>query len=237
VIRVFDPSIHEALEELDDNNTMKDEAKLDRRWVLVRRPAVLLGSEVGPESLDLAYDPQARFYQAPPHVKAQGGVLIADDLGRQRTSPRELMTRWLISVERGWDSLSLITGEKLTIPFDVQLLFATNQPMEHLADDALLRRILYKVEIPSPGPAEFAEILRQICRQRNVRTPEGAIERVVARLYSQGGEPPRAAYARDLLQVVVEGAAYDEREPVLDEDSFDRAYRLFSSQRATGEQV
>ena len=237
VIRVFDPSIHEALEELDDNNTMKDEAKLDRRWVLVRRPAVVLGSEVGPESLDLAYDPQARFYQAPPHVKAQGGVLIADDLGRQRTSPRELMTRWLISVERGWDSLSLITGEKLTIPFDVQLLFATNQPMEHLADDALLRRILYKVEIPSPGPAEFAEILRQICRHRNVRTPEGAIERVVARLYSQGGEPPRAASARDLIQVVVEGAAYDEREPVLDEDSFDRAYRLFTSQRASSEQA
>ena len=171
VIRVFDPSIHEALEEVDDNNTMKDEAKLDRRWVIVRRPAVLLGSEIGPESLDLAYDPQARFYQAPPHVKAQGGVLIADDLGRQRTSPRELMTRWLISVERGWDSLGLITGEKLTIPFDVQLLFATNQPVEHLADDALLRRILYKVEIPSPGPAEFAEILRQICRFIGSRDP------------------------------------------------------------------
>ena len=233
VIRVFDPSIHEPLEELDDANATRDDARLDRRWVLVRRPAVLLGSEIGPESLDLAYDPQARFYQAPPHVKAQGGVLVADDLGRQRTSPRELMTRWLISVERGWDSLSLITGEKLTIPFDVQLLFATNQPIAHLADDALLRRILYKVEMPSPGQAEFAEILRQLCRQRNVRTAEGAIERVVARLYAQEGEPPRAAYARDLLQVVIEGAAYDEREPVLDDETFERAYRLFTSQRAT----
>ena len=234
VIRVFDPSIHETLEEVDDSNAMKDETKLDRRWVLVRRPAVFLGSEFGPESLDLAYDPQARFYQAPPHVKAQGGVLIADDLGRQRTSPRELMTRWLISVERGWDSLGLITGEKLTIPFDVQLLFATNQPMEHLADDALLRRILYKVEIPNPGQQEFAEILRQLCRQRNVHTPEGAIERVVARLFGQGGEPPRAAYARDLLQVVIEGAAYDGRDPVLDEETFERSYRLFTSQGATG---
>ncbi len=235
VIRVFDPSIHELLEELDDGNTIKDDARLDRRWVLVRRPAVLLGSEIGPESLDLAYDPQARFYQAPPHVKAQGGVLIADDLGRQRTSPRELMTRWLISVERGWDSLSLITGEKLTIPFDVQLLFATNQPMEDLADEALLRRILYKVEIPSPGPAEFAEILRQLCHQRNVHATEGAIERVVERLYAQGGEPPRAAYARDLLQVVIEGAAYDERDPVLDEETFERAYRLYTSQHPAGE--
>jgi hypothetical protein len=237
VIRVFDPSIHEALEELDESNTVKDEAKLDRRWVLVQRPAVVLGSEVGPETLDLAYDPQARFYQAPPHVKAQGGLLIADDLGRQRTSPRELMTRWLISVERGWDSLSLITGEKLTIPFDVQLLFATNQPMDHLADEALLRRILYKVEIPSPGPAEFAEILRQLCHQRNVRAAEGAIEHIVERLFSQGGEPPRAASARDILQVVIEGAAYDEREPVLDEETFERAYRLFTSQRGNGGQA
>jgi len=236
VIRVFDPSIHESLEELDDSNTTKDETKLDRRWVLVRRPAVLLGSEVGPESLDLAYDPQARFYQAPAHVKAQGGVLVADDLGRQRTSPRDLMTRWLISVERGWDSLGLITGEKLTIPFDVQLLFATNQPMEHLADEALLRRVLYKVEIPSPGQAEFAEILRQLCRQRNVHTPEGAIDRVVERLYSQGGEPPRAVYAKDLVEVVIEGASYDERDPVLDEETFERAYHLFTSQRASGGQ-
>ena len=236
VIRVFDPSIHEPLEELDDANSARDDARLDRRWVLVRRPAVLLGSEIGPESLDVAYDPQARFYQAPPHVKAQGGVLVADDLGRQRTSPRELMTRWLISVERGWDSLSLITGEKLTIPFDVQLLFATNQPIEHLADDALLRRILYKVEMPSPGQAEFAEILRQLCRQRNVRAPDGAVERVVARLYAQAGEPPRAAYARDLLQVVIEGAAYDEREPVLDDETFERAYRLFTSQHSNGGQ-
>jgi hypothetical protein len=234
VIRVFDPSIHEALEELDDSNTTKDETKLDRRWVLVRRPAVLLGSEVGPESLDLAYDPQARFYQAPAHVKAQGGVLIADDLGRQRTSPRDLMIRWLISIERGWDSLGLITGEKLTIPFDVQLLFATNQPVETLGDDALLRRILYKVEIPSPGRAEFAEILRQLCHQRNVHTPEGAIERVVERLYSQGGEPPRAVHAKDLLEVVIEGAAYDERDPVLDEETFERAYRLITSESVSG---
>jgi hypothetical protein len=167
-------------------------------------------------------------------VKAQGGVLIADDLGRQRTSPRDLMIRWLISIERGWDSLGLITGEKLTIPFDVQLLFATNQPVETLGDDALLRRILYKVEIPSPGRAEFAEILRQLCHQRNVHTPEGAIERVVERLYSQGGEPPRAVHAKDLLEVVIEGAAYDERDPVLDEETFERAYRLITSESVSG---
>ena len=138
-------------------------------------------------------------------------------------------------MERGWDSLSLITGEKLTIPFDVQLLFGTNQPIGKLGDDALLRRILYKVEIPSPGPTEFADILRRLCRERNVRTAEGAIERVVEWLYGQPGASPRAAYARDLLQVVIEGAAYDGREPVLDEQSFGQAFKLFMSQRSPDE--
>ena len=235
VIRVFDPSIHEPVEEFDERNTVKDDARLDRRWVLVRRPAVVLGSEIGPESLDVAYDSQARFYQAPPHVKAQGGVVVVDDLGRQRMESHDLMTRWLIPVERGWDSLSLITGEKLTIPFDVQLLFGTNRPIDQLADDALLRRILYKIEIPSPGPTEFADILRRLCRERNVRTAEGAIERVVEWLYGQPGASPRAAYARDLLQVVIEGAAYDGREPVLDEESFQQAFKLFMSQRSPDE--
>jgi len=235
VIRVFDPSIHEPVEEFDEHNAVKDDARLDRRWVLVRRPAVVLGSEIGPESLDMAYDPQARFYQAPPHIKAQGGVLVVDDLGRQRMESHDLMTRWLIPVERGWDSLSLITGEKLTIPFDVQLLFGTNRPIDQLADDALLRRILYKIEIPSPGPTEFADILRRLCNQHNVSTAEGTIERVVQWLYGQPSASPRAAYARDLLQVVIEGAAYDGREPVLDEESFKQAFKLFMSQRSADE--
>ncbi len=237
VIRVFDPSIHEPVEELDERNTVKDDTRLDRRWLLVRRPAVVLGSEIGPESLDLAYDPQARFYQAPPHVKAQGGVVVVDDLGRQRTEARDLMARWLIPVERGWDSLSMITGEKLTIPFDVQLLFGTNRPIEQLADDALLRRIMYKIEMPSPGPTEFADILRRLCRERNVRNAEGTIERVVEWLYGQPGASPRAAYARDLLQVVIEGAAFDGREPELDEESFQQAFKLFMSQRSPNEEA
>ena len=234
VIRVYDPSLHEPIGDIDEQNTRKDDGKLDRRWVLVRRPAVVLGSEIGPESLELAYDPQACFYQAPPHVKAQGGALVVDDLGRQKMEPQEMMIRWLISAERGWDSLGLITGEKLPIPFDVHLLFGTNHPLDQLGDDDLLRRILYKVEIPSPGPKEFAEMMRQICRQRNVQTPEGAIERVVEWLYSQWEEPPRASYARDLLEVIIEGAAYDERDPVLDEESFERALKLFMSQRDVG---
>ena len=145
---------------------MKDDLKRDRRWVTVKRPAIVLGAEMDREALDLGYDPTARFYQAPPHIKAQNGALIIDDFGRQQIPTRDLLTRWLIPMERGWDSLTLVTGEKLVVPFKVQLLFSTNLRVKDLADEALLRRILYKIQIPNPDRDNFAEILRQACRQK-----------------------------------------------------------------------
>ncbi len=226
VIRVFDPSVHEPLEDLDRTNSIKDEGKLDRRWVLVKRPTVILGAEIGPESMNVSYDPLSHFYQAPPHIKAQGGILAVDDLGRQKMDLREIMARWLIPLERGWDTLTLITGEKLTVPFDMQLLFATNVPLRDFGDEALLRRILYKVEVESPLPEDFAEILRQLCRQKRVLVSEGAIENVVKSLYSRSGVRPRASHGRDILEVVIESANYDGRDPVLDEASTERAFRL-----------
>ncbi len=231
VVRVYDQSIHEPLEELDTRNAAKDDSKMDRRWVLVRRPAVVLGAEMGRESLDLIFDPQSRFYQAPPHIKAQGGVLIIDDFGRQKIEARELLTRWMISLERGWDTLSLVTGEKLTVPFNVQFLFGTNLNVRSLADEALLRRILYKVEIPNPRPEDFAEILRQACRQRRVLVAEGALDYVVEQMYGQTELEPRASHARDLLDMVIESAAFDGRDPVLDRETFDKACRMFVAQQ------
>lgn len=229
VIRVFDPSIHEPVEELETRNLLRDDGKMDRRWVLIRRPAVILGTEIGPESLDVAYDPMSRFYQAPPHIKAQGGVLVVDDFGRQRIAARDLLTRWLIPMERGWDTLSLATGEKVTIPFQVQLLLATNLPIRQLADEALLRRILYKVEVPSPTPKEFAEILRRLCRQREVVAREGAIEDVVQRLYQHPHIKPRAALARDLVAMVIESAHYDGRQPVLEAETVAKVLKMIIS--------
>jgi len=234
VIRVFDQSIHEPLEELDSANMVKDDTKIDRRWVLVKRPAIVLGAEIGQESLDLTYDPQSRFYQAPPHIKAQGGVLVVDDFGRQKIAAKELLTRWMIPLERGWDTLSLVTGEKLTVPFSLQLLFGTNISIRKLADDALLRRILYKVEIPSPQADEFTEIMRRTCRNKRVLVDDGALDYVVKRLYSEPDLQPRASYGRDLLDMLIESASFDGRDPVLDKDSFDRVFRLFMAKESDG---
>jgi len=228
VIRVLDQSIHEPVEDFDE--AMKDDSRFDRRWVMVKRPAVILGAELGAESLDLAYDPLSRFYQAPPHIKAQGGVLVVDDIGRQKIEARDLFTRWLIPLDRGWDTLSLVSGEKVTVPFNVQLLFGTNMNLRELADDALLRRVSYKVQVPNPSRPEFTEILRHACRQKKVMVAEGGVEYVVERLYNEPGIKPRGSYAGDLLDMVIESASFDGRDPVLDKESFGRVFGLFVAQ-------
>lgn len=237
VIRVYDQSIHQAIEKIDDENVMKDETRRDRRWVIVKRPAIVLGAEMDREALDLGYDPSARFYQAPPHIKAQAGALIIDDFGRQQIPTRDLLTRWLIPMERGWDSLTLVTGEKLVVPFKVQLLFSTNMRVKDLADDALLRRIPYKISMPNPNRESFAEILRQACRQRKVRVTDGALDYVVEKMYARPGLKPRGSYARALLDILIESASYDGREPVLDRESFDHVFKLFVMQEEAEEEA
>jgi hypothetical protein len=195
--------------------------------VVIKRPAIVLGAEMEKEAMDLGYDPSARFYQAPPHIKAQAGALIVDDFGRQQTATRDLLTRWLIPVERGWDSLTLITGEKLTVPFKVQLLFGTNLRVKDLADEALLRRILYKIYVPNPDTESFTEILRQACRQKKIRVEDGALEYAVDKMFGHSKLKPRGSYARDILDILVESASYDGQEPVFDKTSFDQVFALF----------
>lgn len=226
VIRVFDQSIHQPIENADEE-FLKDDGKRDRRWVAIKRPAIVLGTEMDRESLDLGYDPSAKFYQAPPHIKAQNGALIIDDFGRQHIETRDLLSRWLIPLERGTDSLTLVTGEKLSVPFRVQLLLGTNSRVSDLADEALLRRILYKIQMPNPDRDSFAEVMRRVCRQKQVRVAEGALDYAVEQLFSQPGLQVRGSYARDILDTLIESAAFDGREAVLDKVSFDRVFKLF----------
>jgi predicted ATPase with chaperone activity len=182
--------------------------------------------------LELAYDPVSRFYQAPAHLKAQGGMLAVDDFGRQRIRPEDLLSRWLTPLERGCYSLTFHTGEKISVPFDVHLLFATNLKVELLLDQPFLRRILYKVEIPNPGPGEFREILRRACQERSMTATEETLDYIVERLYEENSHKSRASYARDLLDIVAQSAKYDDVEPVLTPETFDKAHRLFIPEQA-----
>jgi hypothetical protein len=156
IIRVFDRVVHVPIDVGEPRHqTEGDEAfaqpepstvgvnAQDRRWVKIRRPGLIVGGEVTPESLELGYDPLTRFYQAPTHVKAQGGVLLVDDFGRQKVGPADLLNRWVMALERGRDNLLLRTGESINIPFQVTLLFSSNMNPTDLADAAFLRRIPY----------------------------------------------------------------------------------------------
>ena len=233
IIRVFDSATHvpacaapgSTLPPASANDTWET-TRPDERWVVAKRPIVMVAGELSAESLELAFDPVSRFYQAPPHLKAQGGLLIVDDFGRQRIRPEDLLNRWLTPLERGWETLTFQTGEKISVPFDVHLLFATNLKVELLLDQPFLRRILYKVEIPNPGPDEFHEILRRVCQERGVSASEEGLSHVVHCLY-EGGQRPRASHARDILDIVIESASYDKQEPELTPEAFERAFRLF----------
>lgn len=234
IIRVFDSSVHIPIQEdheppspsTDDDESLQSNRR-DRRWAIVHRPAVTVGGEFSEESHELTYDPVARFCQAPSHVKAQGGLLVVDDFGRQRMRAEDLLNRWLGPLERGWDHLSFHTGEKISIPFDVHLLFATNLKIDLLLDQPFLRRLLYKVELPNPRSEEFREILIRACQERSVEVSEEALDYVAERVYRDGTHMPRGSYARDLLDILVESARYDESEPALTSETFERAYRLF----------
>jgi len=240
IIRVFDSGVHvptahlraASLPSAGIGEPWEGSARPDERWAIVQRPVVMVGGELIPESLELAFDPVSRFYQAPPQLKAQGGLLIVDDFGRQRIRPEDLLNRWITPLERGWDTLAFHTGEKISVPFDVHLLFATNVRVELLLDQPFLRRILYKVEIPNPGPDEFHEILRRVCQERGVSATEEALRHVVRRLY-EGGQRPHASHARDILDIVIESANYDNVEPTLTPEAFERAFRLFLPETMT----
>lgn len=190
IIRVFDPSRHKPLVALD--------ARFDRRWVPITRPFVEVGGELTLEDLDLAFDPSSQVHQAPFQMKANGGVLLIDDFGRQRASPEELLNRWIVPLDRDVDFLTTNDGRKIEVPFDLLLIFATNRTPSSLVDEAFLRRIQYKIEIRPPSPPEFAEILRRVCEARNIAFYPQAAD-WIAQYCAQRNIPLRSCHPRDLM--------------------------------------
>ncbi|MDQ6858034.1 MAG: AAA family ATPase, partial [Chloroflexota bacterium] len=190
IIRVYDPSRHKPLIALD--------ARFDRRWVPVTRPFVEVGGELRMEDLDLGYDSSTQVHQAPFQMKANGGVLLIDDFGRQRASPEELLNRWIVPLDRDVDFLTTHDGAKIEVPFDLLLVFATNRTPSSLVDEAFLRRIQYKIEIRPPSPPEFAEILRRVCEQRNILFYPQAAD-WITKYALQRNIPLRSCHPRDLM--------------------------------------
>jgi hypothetical protein len=218
---VHDPVYHRPLDEpktAASSIWKSDDAEYDRRFARVRRPVVMVGGELSLEQLDLQYDPFTKMYQAPFQVKANGGLLIIDDFGRQRVPPRELLNRWIVPLEKRIDFLSLHTGGKFPVPFDCLLVFATNLDPTDLVEEAFLRRIHYKVHVRSPTRAQYEEIFRRVCAAMHVRYDQGGIEYLYREYYGRRGIPPRACHPRDILEHVCDTARFRDVPPSFELD-------------------
>jgi predicted ATPase with chaperone activity len=195
----------------------------DRRFARVRRPVVAVGGELTLDQLDLQYDPFTKMYQAPFQVKANGGVLIIDDFGRQRVPPRDLLNRWIVPLEKRIDYLSLHTGNKFPVPFDCLMIISTNLDPSDLVEEAFLRRIRYKVNVESPTRPQYTEIFRRMCEASSVPFEEGGVDFVYREFYDKRGIAPRSCHPRDILEHVHDASRFLEVPPALSDDLLHRA--------------
>jgi DNA-binding PadR family transcriptional regulator len=224
-ITMYDPITHVSLE--DDAAAAAPSViavkPRDRRWIRIRRPVVMVGGELTLEMLDLRFNALSKFYEAPIQLKANGGVFLVDDFGRQRIRPQDLLNRWIVPLESRIDFLTLHTGKKFQVPFDVLIVFATNLDPESLADEAFLRRIPYKIPIPDPNIDEFTRIFELNCRRRKLRFHPVMVAYLQRRHYNPANRPLRACHPRDLLDQVTALCRYRGIEPVITRELIDAA--------------
>jgi predicted ATPase with chaperone activity len=220
IIALYDPLIHQAV----DDPVTRDS---DQRWVLCRRPRVVVGGELTIEMLDLQFNPVTKYYAAPAQLKATNGLLIVDDFGRQRVRPEELLNRWVVPLDRGIDFLTLAGGKKIEIPFDVLVAFATNLDPKDLVDEAFLRRIQTKIRLGNVTPEQFQEIFRRVCIDSRLSYDSTLVEELINTITTDLGHELRACYARDIVNQVCWLARYEQRPPKFDRDSLTHAVRAY----------
>jgi hypothetical protein len=222
-ITAFDPVNHVPLGGPGSSGSVIVTASHDRRWERIRRPLVVVGGELTLEMLDLTFNPIARFYEAPIQMKANGGVFVVDDFGRQRIPPRDLLNRWIVPLESRVDFLTLHTGRKFEIPFNVLIVFATNLKPETLADEAFLRRIPYKIRAKNPTMDEYCRIFEMNCRKRQIAFDPVMVEYLNRKYYQPRKLQMRACHPRDLVEQVVNICRYHGRDPAITRELLDQA--------------
>ncbi len=195
VMRVFDPHCHQPVEPAT--------GEFDHRWVRIRPPLVVVGGDLTIADLDLTTPDTQRFYEAPFQVKANGGVLVVDDLGRQRCTARELLNRWIIPLEHRVDNLTLSTGKKIQVPFEALLVFATNLTGGDLDDESFLRRMGYRLTVDSPSDETYSEIFKNYARYQKLSVEPHLIDRLLERYHGEH-RLPKNCEPRDLIERVID---------------------------------
>ena len=208
VIEIYDPQVHQRLDDNVQQNTLMLNEGIDRRLLRCKRPIVITGGELTMEQLDVRYDPFTRQYQAALQLKASNGLFIIDDMGRQRMAPAELFNRWIVPMEEKRDFLNLGGGRHCELPFDLILVFSTNLNPLELADEAFLRRIGYKLQFGYLKPEEYQKIWRQECERLGIHYDPLLVRYVLQRLYASEGMPLVPCHPRDLLNMALDRQRY-----------------------------
>ena len=227
VIKLFDSVNHQLAPEDDTTprgtGTMRTNTRRDPRWVRIRRPFIVTGGELTMAGLDLVFDDTLKYYEAPFQMKANGGILLIDDFGRQQVRPRDLLNRWIVPLENRIDYLALHTGRKLEVPFDVLVIFSTNLPPRELVDEAFLRRLRHKIEVVDPTYEEYREIFKRVSSQKGVQYNDEGLAYLLQEYYIKCNRKLRANHPRDLCDQIVDISQYLNIEPTLSRELIDRA--------------
>jgi predicted ATPase with chaperone activity len=219
LIMVYDPMIHKRVDRPQFENC-------DERWVRCQRPSVLVGGELTIDMLDLQYNATTKYYSGPVQMKANNGVLIMDDFGRQRVRPEDLLNRWVVPLDRGIDFLTMAGGRKIEIPFEMLVVFSTNLDPADLVDAAFLRRMQTKIRVDTASDEQFRQIFRRVAARRGLHVDETALTDLILAIRQGLHQELRACQPRDLVNQVCWAAQYEDRRPVLDRTS------LFSAMEA-----
>lgn len=221
VISVFDPVVHQPVE--------MDDPDLDPRWVPCKRPCIVVGGELIPSMLELRLDESSGIYAAPLQMKANNGIFIIDDFGRQMMSPRDLLNRWIVPLDRRVDYLMLRYGVKFQIPFELMVVFSTNLEPADLADEAFLRRIHNKIFVEAVDATAFDEIFRRVVGSRQLQAEPDTAEYMRNLCLREGRTELRACYPRDICDILVSIGQYEKRPPRLTKADIERAAALYFS--------
>lgn len=219
IISLFDPVVHEPLP--------YDDYGLDPRWIYCKRPCIVVGGELVPAMLELRLDESSGIYSAPLQMKANGGLFIIDDFGRQLISPRDLLNRWIVPLDRRVDYLSLRYGVKFQIPFELMVVFSTNLEPADLADEAFLRRIHNKIFVEAVGPEQFDSIFERVFSARNVPYAVDTAELMRSLCLREGRRELRACYPNDICNLLSAIASYENRPINAAKPDLERACSLY----------
>jgi DNA-binding MarR family transcriptional regulator len=224
IVQVYDVLYHQPVENPEAESVFATGPTHDRRWIKCRRPFIVTGGELTLAMLDLNYNATSKIYDAPYQLKANNGIYLIDDFGRQQCTPAEVLNRWIVPMERRVDYLKFNSGGKITVPFEAFLIFSTNLNPEQLGDEAFLRRIQYKMLLRSPDETEFVTIFNRFCESKKLKHADGLVEHFIEKHYRKIKRPFRRCHPRDVLSHAIDLINFEKLPYELTDGLIDRAF-------------